>query len=126
MSLQPIKLKTNFVKKGWGHEIWMVNNEKYCGKILHFDGHAKFSMHYHLKKDEAWYVHKGTFTFRWINGKTAEIITETLNEGDAVRIPTGLPHQLEVENGGDIIETSTQHFDEDSIRVWKGDALKKN
>ena len=23
--------------KGWGSEKWVVNNENYCGKILHFE-----------------------------------------------------------------------------------------
>ena len=23
--------------KGWGSEKWIVNNESYCGKILHFE-----------------------------------------------------------------------------------------
>ena len=22
-----------FVKKGWGHELWIVNKEEYCGKL---------------------------------------------------------------------------------------------
>ena len=121
----PIKNEVKKVKKGWGHEIWMVNNDKYCGKILHFDSEAKFSMHYHLNKDETWYVQKGEFIFRYINGDTAEVVESILKENDTIRIPPGLPHQLETKMGGDIIEISTQHFEEDSIRVWKGDSQLK-
>ena len=121
----PIKNEVKKVVKGWGHEIWMVNNEKYCGKILHFDSKAKFSMHYHLNKDETWFVQKGEFIFRYINGDTAEVVESILKENDTIRIPPGLPHQLETEKGGDIIEISTQHFEEDSIRVWKGDSQLK-
>ena len=25
------------VQKGWGKEIWLANNNKYCGKILKFN-----------------------------------------------------------------------------------------
>ena len=44
------------IPKGWGHEIVFENNEKYCGKILVFKEGAEFSMHYHMIKDETWYV----------------------------------------------------------------------
>ena len=63
MTLQPIKISPKKVDKIWGYEIWMVNNNKYCGKILHFNGNSKFSMHYHLIKDETWYVAIRKFYF---------------------------------------------------------------
>ena len=28
------KYKPKFVPKGWGHELWIVNKEEYCGKLL--------------------------------------------------------------------------------------------
>lgn len=31
------KTGTGKVEKGWGHEVIIVNNELYCGKILHFN-----------------------------------------------------------------------------------------
>ena len=31
------KIESKIVKKGWGKEIWFVNNDEYCGKILCFD-----------------------------------------------------------------------------------------
>ena len=46
----PERLVPKVVDKGWGKEIWMVNNNKYCGKLLQFNQNAKFSMHYHIKK----------------------------------------------------------------------------
>jgi len=112
----------NRVEKGWGYELWLVNNNKYCGKILHFNENSKFSMHYHMIKDETWYIKNGSFIFRWINTNTADVIEEYLNEGDSVNIKKGLPHQLETINGGEIIEISTQHFDDDSYRISKGNS----
>ena len=29
-------MKHHFVEKTWGSEEWIVNSEKYCGKILRF------------------------------------------------------------------------------------------
>lgn len=110
------------IPKGWGHEIIFENNELYCGKLLCFKKGAKFSMHYHMIKDETWYVQEGEFIYRWINTETAEVVQEVLTPGDSVRQLPGQPHQLEALTDGTIYEVSTQHFDSDSYRVWKGDS----
>jgi mannose-6-phosphate isomerase-like protein (cupin superfamily) len=113
------------IPKGWGHEIVFENNEKYCGKILVFKEGAEFSMHYHMIKDETWYVESGVFLYRWIATETAEVNTVTLIVGDTVRQRPGQPHQLKALTEGRIYEVSTQHFDSDSYRVWKGDSQQK-
>ena len=110
------------VPKGWGEELIIENNEMYCGKILRFKKGCKFSMHYHLIKDETWYVNTGSFIYRWIDTETAEVIEQILKVGDIVRQRTGQPHQLEALSEGEIFEISTQHFDSDSYRVTKGDS----
>jgi quercetin dioxygenase-like cupin family protein len=113
------------IPKGWGHELIIENNENYCGKLLVFKPGCKFSMHYHLIKDETWYVHSGKFLYRWIDLENADIIEEILNVGDIVRQLPGQPHQLEALEEGTIFEVSTQHFDDDSYRILKGDSQKK-
>ena len=40
------------VNKLWGYEIWIENNEKYCGKHLHVVPGKKCSVHYHKDKKE--------------------------------------------------------------------------
>ncbi len=109
------------VPKGWGEELIIENNEMYCGKLLIFKKGCKFSMHYHLIKDETWYVDKGEFLYRWIDTETAETIEQKLKVGDVVRQRVGQPHQLIALTDGTVFEVSTQHFDEDSYRVVKGD-----
>ena len=109
------------VPKGWGEELIIENNEMYCGKLLIFKKGCRFSMHYHLIKDETWYVDKGEFIYRWIDTETAETIEQKLNPGDVVRQRVGQPHQLIALTDGVVFEVSTQHFDEDSYRVVKGD-----
>ena len=85
---------------------------------------AKFSMHYHMIKDETWYVNKGTFIYKWIDTETADVHEKVLNVGDTVRQKPGQPHQLIALTEGEVFEVSTQHFDSDSYRVWKGDSQK--
>ena len=116
------KTRSTVVPKGWGHEVIFVNNDKYCGKILHFKAGAKFSMHYHLIKKESWYVSSGKFLFKYINTKNADILEVSLEVGDTVTNEIGEPHQIICLEEGDIFEVSTTHFDSDSYRVMKGDS----
>ena len=112
------------VPKGWGQEIIIENNENYCGKVLIFDKGCKFSMHYHMKKDETWYVEDGEFEYRWIDTENALMHMEILKPGDVVRQRPGQPHQLESLTYGRIFEVSTHHEDSDSYRVLPGDSQR--
>jgi len=109
-------------EKGWGYELWLVNNEKYCGKRLIFHAGKRFSFHYHKKKHEHFYVVKGSFILRtsW-EDDWAKADRITLVIGDVVEIPPGLRHQLVALQDSEIIEISTQHFEDDSFRVVRGD-----
>ena len=112
------------VPKGWGEEIIIENNELYCGKILIFKQGCKFSMHYHMNKDETWCVEYGRFIYKRIDTETADIVETILYEGDIVRQRPGQPHQLQALTIGRIFEVSTHHEDSDSYRVFKGDSQK--
>jgi len=116
------KQTASIVKKGWGHEVIIINNEKYCGKILHFKKDAKFSMHFHIKKVETWYVSSGKFIFKWIDASNANVKVEELLPGDIITNEIGEPHQILCIEEGDIFEVSTTHYDSDSYRVMKGDS----
>lgn len=120
-----LESKSCCVPKGWGKEVIFINNELYCGKLLYFKKGCKFSMHYHLIKDETWYVKEGIFLYRYIDTTNANVIETKLVEGDSVRQLPGQPHQLEALEDGLIFEVSTTHFDSDSYRVWKGDSQIK-
>jgi quercetin dioxygenase-like cupin family protein len=109
------------IPKGWGHELIIHNCPEYCGKILVFKRGCKFSMHYHILKQETWYVNKGTFTFTYIDTVKAITHKRTLKLGDVVTIKRGMPHQLLALEDGEILEISTEHFDSDSYRISKGD-----
>lgn len=114
------KQTTTIVEKGWGKEIIFVNNDEYCGKILCFEKDKQFSMHYHLKKKETWYVSKGSFKLIWIDTTIGTQYSETLNVGDVITNERGAPHQLIALEYSEIFEVSTKHYDEDSFRIYKG------
>ena len=120
--IKPLVHEGCSVPKGWGEEIIIENNELYCGKILIFDAGCKFSMHYHMDKDETWWVEYGEFIYRWIDTETAKVNEAKLQDCDVVRQLPGQPHQLEAISNGRIFEVSTHHEDSDSYRVIKGDS----
>jgi len=109
------------VEKIWGYELWIHNDSEYCGKLLVFNNEGdKFSMHYHLKKKESWFVQNGSFIFDWIDVEEAKLCSKVIKPGDSVLIERGLPHQLvALESGSTIFEVSTEHFDEDSYRIYR-------
>ena len=109
------------VDKKWGYELWIHNDTDYCGKLLVFTKSGnKFSMHSHMIKDETWYVQKGAFQFDWIDTENGERCYTQIQEGDVIEIKKGLPHQLTALTEEAIVfEVSTQHFDEDSYRIYR-------
>jgi mannose-6-phosphate isomerase-like protein (cupin superfamily) len=117
-----VKIQTpKRVDKKWGYELWIHNDTDYCGKLLVFNNSGdKFSMHYHMIKDETWYVQNGAFQFDWIDTENGERCYTQLQKGDVVEIKKGLPHQLmALSDGSTIFEVSNQHFDDDSYRIYR-------
>jgi len=114
--------KPKKIDKAWGYELHIHNDNEYCGKILHFNKGAKFSMHFHLSKKETWYVSKGSFLMILIDTENAYPEEFLFYQGDAILIPRGQPHQLIAQEESDIFEVSTTHFDADSYRIIPGDS----
>ena len=112
-----IKQVVTDVPKGWGG---ICNTPKYCGKMLYIRAGCKLSMHFHSDKDESLYILKGDAVARYIDVENASIHEIKLSEGDSVRVPMLLPHQMEAITDTTIIETSTHHEDKDSHRVMPG------
>jgi quercetin dioxygenase-like cupin family protein len=123
--IKPLVTRGLKVPKGWGEELIFANDELYCGKLLVFRKGAKSSMHYHLVKDETWYVAAGEFIHRWVDTEIGQDHEQHLRPGDVVRHVSGQPHQVEALTDGTIFEVSSQHFDTDSYRIQKGDSQTK-
>ena len=111
-----------FVPKGWGHEKWIVNNDEYCGKLLFFEEGKRCSWHYHILKDETFYLQSGLISlyYGWDDDLSkSELLV--LEPGDKFYVPPGLKHQMIALDDSELFEFSTQHFDSDSIRIKRGD-----
>jgi quercetin dioxygenase-like cupin family protein len=117
-------VESEVVKKAWGEEVILHNDKDYCGKLLRFKEGSKFSMHFHSLKSETWYVNKGSFKLIFIDTNTAERSGKILISGYILDIGRNTPHQLIALEDSEIFEISTQHFDNDSYRVEKGDSQK--
>lgn len=108
--------------KGWGHEVWICNNDLYCCKHLFFQTGKKCSWHYHVSKHETFYIVAGIIKLdHGYESDIAKRTTEILYPGDRFEIPPGLNHQMEGVTDSIILEVSTHHEEEDSIRLIKGD-----
>ena len=113
--IKPIDMK--FVPKRWGYEIWIVNDEKYCGKKLFIRQGLWCSYHHHGVKDEVLYIESGHI---WMNSSAEDdpdwINSVEMTEGFAFHVKPGQKHQMHAVKDTVIVEFSTQHFDEDSYR----------
>lgn len=110
------------VEKGWGYELWIVNKPEYCGKILHFEKGKQCSFHYHKIKDETFYVQSGKILIHHGTDEDISLAKFTvLSQGESFYVPPGLIHQMTALEETDLFEFSTEHFEEDSIRIIKGD-----
>lgn len=110
------------VPKGWGYEKWIVNKSEYCGKLLFFYEGKRCSWHYHILKDEVFYIQSGQILLKYGTDNDIGLSNEiTLNTGDSFHVPRGLRHQMIALKNTELFEFSTEHFDSDSYRIEKGD-----
>ena len=109
-------------EKGWGYENWIVNKEEYCGKLLFISKGKKCSWHYHKLKDETFFVGSGSIKLFYGEQDDIEKSNCTiLSKGDKFHIYPYLRHQMLALEDTELFEFSTQHFEEDSYRLLKGD-----
>lgn len=120
------------VPKGWGYELWIENNELYCGKHLHVLPTKWCSVHYHKNKKETFYVIKGELLLHysyntdleyWKNDHKSDYEVKVLKTGDSFTLSTGTAHRFSsnLSTPCDFVEFSTHHEDSDSYRIIKGD-----
>jgi quercetin dioxygenase-like cupin family protein len=110
------------VDKGWGWERWIVNKEEYCGKLLFFEKDKKCSWHYHVLKDEVFYLQTGKMLIKYSDEDDITTAKElVLHPGNNFHVHRGLRHRMIALEDSELFEFSTEHFDSDSYRVEKGD-----
>jgi len=107
----------NFVEKVWGHEEWIANNDKYCGKKLVIRKGFCCSMHHHKIKDETFYLASGKIILETeFEGKEKSRI---MTPGDVQHIKIGMWHRFIGLEDSELFEFSTFHMDSDSHRKEK-------
>lgn len=116
------------VPKGWGEERWLHNDPLYCGKILVVNEGKRCSLHYHELKTETFYVQQGRIRMELTDLASARQSPPVIQEvfvmapGDTLLLKPGMVHRFtSLDGDAHIFEFSTQHFDEDSYRIEKGD-----
>ena len=111
--------------KGWGRELWIHNDEDYCGKILEIKKGKTLSYHYHNEKKESFYLISGEVKVVYSTNEDEffRVPTQilTLIPGDILEVPPKTPHCVIALEDSSIYEVSTHHKNEDSIRIVKGD-----
>ena len=111
-----------YVEKGWGYEKWITNTDKYCGKELFIRQGKSLSWHYHIVKDEVFYIASGIILLAYGEDDDRDISMKMyLRQGDSFHVPPGIRHQLTGVEDSRVIEFSTFHSEADSIRVIRGD-----
>lgn len=100
------------VKKAWGREVILVNNELYCAKYLFVAPGWQCSLHRHLLKDETFLVLDGAIRLEVGNDR------HFLFRNDRYRIHRGTWHRFANLESTDtcILEVSTHHDDADVER----------
>lgn len=117
-----IELRTQIYPKGWGYEKWIINCELYCGKVLHFDKSKRCSFHYHKLKTETFYLQSGLLkVLHSLEDEIEQAQELILRPGDSFHVPIGMRHQMIALEESELFEFSTQHFEDDSYRLMKGD-----
>jgi len=104
------------IQKKWGYEHVIVNNDKYCCKVLQLMRGKQSSLHYHPKKDELFYIVFGHCTLEYGKRK------RKLCEGNFQRLRPGVAHRFSLSRkagviGCLIVEVSTKHDDSDVVRI---------
>ena len=116
-------MKINVIKrveKTWGHELWIINTPDYCGKELHIKKDkcsSEWRYHYHIVKDETFYVIKGKLILDYVDRNNI-FHSVILKPGAAFRIRPYIKHRFSTKSfwGCTFMEFSTEHSDEDSYR----------
>jgi mannose-6-phosphate isomerase-like protein (cupin superfamily) len=105
--------------KRWGWEEWIVNNDLYCGKRLHFTVfRGATSLHFHVKKHETMYVESGSFEIVKVLTDIGTTTTHYMNAGDSIVIEPFTPHRIiALSVPAVLVEFSTHHENDDSYRI---------
>lgn len=114
------------VKKLWGSETHIVNNEQYCGKILNVIPNGKCcSIHYHKLKTETFHILQGKLILQlWEPLEERHELgcfrfagVQKLEVGDTITLEPWTAHRFWADVETKFIEFSTPDHASDSYRL---------
>lgn len=126
------------VKKVWGEELWLINNEKYCAKILILNPGFACSQHLHRVKDETFIVLDGLVQLERdhdIHQGEGGILaanpfdkTEQLKAGQSRRIRPFKSHRFRAVGSAQaiVLEISTTHDEQDVVRIQESGKVNED
>ena len=108
--------RANFVRKEWGYEIWFFNTEELCMKLLVIYPGYTCSYHEHPLKYEIFYILDSDDEGRVY--LTVGDNEKSMSPGEYEVIERDTPHEFCVRGDkvGSLLEFSTKHRDDDSVR----------
>ena len=115
------KVVPEFFTKKWGYEKTIINNDKYCGKLLFMIKGTQTSWHYYKNKDKTYYVRSGKVRIEHsVQDMENYASFEYLEEGDAFHVEPGIRHRVKAMFDSEMYEFSTPHEDEDAVKLAGG------
>lgn len=107
------------VAKLWGLEEYLVNNDKYCAKLLWITPGFQCSLHYHPVKTETFVAIDGLIRVEYYEGNTHYETILSSRRRDTLTLPPNTPHRFWSmgTTGGVLLEISTTHDDADVVRI---------
>lgn len=119
------------VEKPWGWEThWVPDDKPYMGKILHIDEGKRFSLQYHDKKLETWYLMTGRAKIIW-DGDDGELEEVEMKKGKGYSVDIKQRHRIKAITDCDIIEVSmpevgtTYRLEDDYSRAGRNEDAKE-
>jgi hypothetical protein len=107
------------IAKMWGREI-ILTNDKYCCKLLQYDGVRTSSKHYHEKKHETFVILKGAFEIEWYMLDAPEVNgNDKHGPGACLVFEPRTVHRVKciTPEGGIIVEASSHDDPDDCVRL---------
>ncbi len=119
------------VEKPWGWEIhWVPDDRPYMGKLLHMNKGHRFSLQFHEKKLESWYLLSGEAKIIWDdnNGKLIETI---MKKNQGYNVDAKQRHRILAISDCEIMEVSmpevgvTYRLEDDYSRAGRNEDAKE-
>ena len=119
------------VEKPWGWEIhWVPDDKPYMGKVLHLNRGHRFSLQYHDKKLESWYLLSGRAKIIW-DGEEGDLIEAEMESGKGYNVDAKQKHRMYAVTDCEVMEVSmpevgvTYRLEDDYERTGRNEDKKE-